>query len=73
MACLTADGALTASGRSILAALATPSTAEEVARATSLPLYRVRGALRELAAAGLVAEADTRFAVTEVAKPGAEA
>ena len=65
MACVRADGSLTVSGRRILAAVAAPATPAEVAQATEIPLYRVRGALRELVGAGLAAEADGRFAATE--------
>jgi DNA-binding IclR family transcriptional regulator len=62
MACVSADGTLTASGRAILEAVQRPASAQEVAAATGLPLYRIRSALRELAAAGLVAEESGRFA-----------
>lgn len=73
MACLTAEGSLTDSGRRILAALARPSTGEDVAQAASLPLYRVRGALRELTAAGLVAHMGDRFVATELGRHRSEA
>ncbi len=61
MACVSADGTLTASGRAMLEAVRAPASPEEVAAATGLPLYRVRGGLRELAAAGLVTEEAGRF------------
>lgn len=61
MACVTAEGTLTASGQRLVAAVALPSTPEEVAASTGLPLYRVRSGLRELAAAGLVTEDSGRF------------
>ena len=61
MACLNADGTLSPSGRALVAALAAPSTPEEVARTTGLALYRVRSGLRELAAAGLVAIDGDRY------------
>ena len=64
MACVSADGTLTASGRAVLGAVQPPASAQAVAAATGLPLYRVRGALRELAAAGLVTEESGRFAAT---------
>jgi DNA-binding IclR family transcriptional regulator len=54
---------LAASGRAILEAVRRSASAEEVAAATGLPLYRVRSGLRELAAAGLVAEEAGRFRV----------
>jgi hypothetical protein len=62
MACLAPDGSLTESGERILAAISEASTPEQVARTTGEPLYRVRSALRELAAAGLAAESGGRFA-----------
>ena len=56
MACVT-DGRPTESGRRMIEAVAKGArTPEEVAKATGLPLFRVRGGLRELAAAGLVVE-----------------
>ncbi len=61
MACVSADGTLTASGRAVLEAVQRPAPAQAVAAATGLALYRVRGALRELAA-GLVTEESGRFA-----------
>jgi DNA-binding IclR family transcriptional regulator len=64
MACVSADGTLTASGRAILEAVQRPASVQEVAAATGLPLYRIRSALRELAAAGLVTEESGRFAAT---------
>lgn len=56
MACVNADGTLSTSGRAMLAALAHPATAEEVAVASGLQLFRVRSGLRELVGAGLVRE-----------------
>lgn len=56
MACVT-DGKPSESGRRMIEEVAAGArTAEEVARATGLPLFRVRGGLRELAAAGLLLE-----------------
>ena len=62
MACVSADGTLTASGRAVLEAVQRPAPAQAVAAATGPALYRVRGALRELAGAGLVTEESGRFA-----------
>ena len=61
MACVSADGTLTASGRAILEAVQQPASAEEVAEVTGLPLYRIRSGLREMAAAGMVTEESGRF------------
>lgn len=64
MACVNADGTLSASGRAMLKAVEQPATAEEVAAATGLPMFRVRSGLRELVSAGLVSAQDTRFIAT---------
>lgn len=61
MACITADGTFTASGQAMLGAVRDAASAEEVAAATGLPLYRVRSGLRELAAAGLVTPDNGRY------------
>lgn len=65
MACISADGTLTESARKMLQAVQTPATPEEVAQNTGLPLFRVRSGLRELAQAGLVAETEGRYQITE--------
>lgn len=65
MACISADGTLTESARRMLQAVQTPATPEEVAQSTGLPLFRVRSGLRELAQAGLVAETEGRYQITE--------
>ncbi len=57
MACISSDGKPTESGikllRSLESGLRSP---EEVAKDTSLPLFRVRSGLRELAGAELVTQ-----------------
>jgi predicted transcriptional regulator len=65
MACVRPDGSLSTSGKLMLTAVATSSTAEEVAGTTGMPLFRVRSALRELIDAGFVSEADGRYNQTE--------
>jgi DNA-binding IclR family transcriptional regulator len=64
MACVSPDGKLTASGQAILASTARSVDATDVAAQTGLALFRVRGGLRELVAAGLVTEADGRYVST---------
>jgi predicted transcriptional regulator len=49
----------------ILTALRSADTAELIAPLADLPLFRVRSALRELVAAGLVAVVDGRHSLTE--------
>ncbi|MEJ5253264.1 MAG: hypothetical protein WHX60_15420 [Armatimonadota bacterium] len=65
MACISPEGTLTESARKMLEAVQTPATPEEVAQSTGLPLFRVRSGLRELAQAGLVAETEGRYQITE--------
>lgn len=61
MACVQPDGTLSASGKALLAAIDEPATPEDVARATGMPLFRVRSGLRELVAADLVRQDGARF------------
>jgi predicted transcriptional regulator len=68
MACISADGTLTASARKILEALSEPATPEEIAHTTGLPLFRVRSGLREMAQTGLVEEKEGRYSLTESGK-----
>jgi predicted transcriptional regulator len=66
MACIDADGNLTRTAELILLALRRAAVAEEVAAETDLPLFRVRGAIRELQRAGLLAAlGDQRFQTTD--------
>lgn len=64
MACINSDGTLVASARAILNAARKPSTPGQLATATGLSLYRVRGGLRELAYAGLIGEANGIYHLT---------
>ncbi|HET9011332.1 MAG TPA: hypothetical protein VFN38_05920 [Gemmatimonadaceae bacterium] len=57
MACVNPDGSLTPVAEKVLRALAASTvaeTAQAVALATGLPIYRVRASLRELEDAGLL-------------------
>lgn len=64
MGCIDPDGTVTVAARAVLRALASGGTAEDVARAAAMPLYRVRASLRELVAAGLVIEASGQYTLT---------
>lgn len=64
MACVNPDGSLSESGRKLLSVLAEPLTPDEVSRQTGQPLFKVRSSLREMVEAGLINEADGRYAVT---------
>ncbi len=68
MACISPDGTLTESARKMLAAVRNPTTAEEVAQSTALPLFRVRSGLRELVQAGLVVEREGRYQLTDTGR-----
>jgi len=65
MACVNDDGSVSESGRVMLEALLTPTTAETLAKATGLPLFRIRSGLREMAQAGLVVELEGAYHRTE--------
>lgn len=67
MACVNSDGTITSTARAVLKAAQQPATAEEIAAATGLPLYRIRGSLRELVDAGLLMLTDEQYQVTESA------
>jgi predicted transcriptional regulator len=64
MACINSSGQLTESGRRILVALTNPTTLEEVAQQTGLPLYLIRSGVREMAQAGLIAVQGDAYAVS---------
>lgn len=65
MACISSQGELTESARKMLTALESPSTPEDVASRTSLPLFRVRAGLREMAEAELVELNNSLYTPTE--------
>ena len=67
MACIGSQGELTESARKMLVALENPATPDEVAARTELPLFRVRGGLREMAEAGLV-ETDGKYSITQLGR-----
>jgi predicted transcriptional regulator len=64
VACINADGSLTASARKVLRALENPLTAEEIRDVTTQPLFRIRASLREMEAAGLVSGTDRHYEIT---------
>ena len=66
MACISPDGKPTESGTKMLKALKSGGgTAEEIAKVSGLPVFRVRSGLRELTQAGLAAEKDGRHTLTD--------
>jgi len=71
MPCVASDGSLTPVAAQVLGALAAPDasgTADAVARAAVLPLYRVRSALRDLEQAGLIEEVGGSRVLTAVGR-----
>jgi len=73
MACVNADGTITATAKALLKSLETPLSAEEVSGRLGQPLFRVRSSLRELVQAGLVLAQGDRYMATEEGKRKAEA
>jgi DNA-binding IclR family transcriptional regulator len=65
VACVNPDGTVTPSAIAILTALRSADTAELIAPLAGLPLFRVRSALRELVAAGLVEVVDGHHRLTD--------
>jgi predicted transcriptional regulator len=54
MACMASDGSLTEQAKRMLRLLDSGRSLEEAAETADLPLYRIRGSVRELLEAGLV-------------------
>jgi DNA-binding IclR family transcriptional regulator len=52
----------------MLAALENSATPEEVAAHTELPLFRVRGGLREMGEVGLVKLKDGAYSITQLGR-----
>ena len=66
MGCISPDGKPTESGTKMLRALKSGlGSPEEIAQNAAVPLFRVRSGLRELTQAGLAAEANGSYAITE--------
>ena len=57
------DGTISAAGKALLEAARAPMEADALARQLNLPLFRVRSALRELAAAKFVDVEDAKYVV----------
>ena len=68
MACINVDGTLVASARKLLLSAVEPRSAEEAASRTGLPLFRVRASFREFLEAGLVAEANGTYVLTDAGR-----
>ncbi|MFZ5426892.1 MAG: hypothetical protein ACOZEN_07945 [Thermodesulfobacteriota bacterium] len=68
MACVKPDGTLTEMGRQGLEALAVHGGEEAAAKASGLPLYRVRMLSRALIEEGLLEEREGRLAPTALGR-----
>lgn len=64
MACLPSDDILGSTGVSVLLTLTAPTTLEDVAQKTGLPLFRVRGTVRRLMEAGLTRQVEKLYEIT---------
>jgi DNA-binding IclR family transcriptional regulator len=64
VACLPSEDILSSTGVSVLVALTTPTTLEDVAERTGLPLFRVRGTVRRLMEAGLTHKVAAMYEIT---------
>ena len=65
MPCVKPDGTLEPMAQAIVRALRTPRTVEGVCEHLRLPVYRVRSTMRELVEAGLVADRDGVYDLTD--------
>jgi len=73
MACVSADGTITATAKALIKSLEVPLGAEEIAARLGSPLFKVRSSLRELVEAGLVVTQDDKYLATEAGKQKAAA
>ncbi len=64
MVCLPSDDILGSTGVSVLLTLSTPTTLEDVAQRTGLPLFRVRGTVRRLLEAGFTHQVNQMYEIT---------
>ena len=64
MVCLPSDDILGSTGVSVLLSLSTPTSLEDVAQKTGLPLFRVRGTVRRLLEAGLTHQVGQMYEIT---------
>jgi len=66
MPCISPDGTPTESGVKMLQALKTGnSSPEDIAAAADMPLFRVRSGIRDLVAAGYVADTGGSYTLTD--------
>lgn len=68
MPCMDSRGELTEMARKILAAMDSPSSLDELAGKTGIPLYRIRSAARELVDAGLAEEKEGSYVAADAGR-----
>jgi predicted transcriptional regulator len=73
MACVNADGTITATAKALLKSLETPLGVEEIAARLGSPLFKVRSSLREMLEAGLVVVQGDKYQASEEGKKKAAA
>ncbi|MDP2209333.1 MAG: hypothetical protein Q8K98_11295 [Bacteroidota bacterium] len=66
MACVNPDGTLIPSAVTILNALKTAHTAEDLAQIVQQPLFKIRSGLRNMAEAKLVELKDDKYIITDL-------
>ena len=64
MVCLPSDDVLGSTGVSVLLSLTIATTLEDVAQKTGLPLFRVRGTVQRLLAAGFTHQVGQKYEIT---------
>ncbi len=67
MPCILPDGNVTETAKKVLWA-AKEKTVEEIAKEAGLPLFRIRGSIRELSKAGFVEQKGDKYLTTEEGK-----
>ena len=72
MACITATGGLTQSGKDLLNALDEPMAPPAIAARVGNPLFKVRASLRQMEEAGLVLKMDDGYVATSKGKEAAD-
>jgi len=73
MACVNADGTITATAKALLKSLERPLNPEEISGRLGVPLFRVRSSLREMVEAGLVVSQGEKYLASEEGKKKAAA
>ena len=68
MACISADGTISASAKALIKSLDSPLGVEEIAARLGSPLFKVRSSLRELVEARLIEAQGDKYLATEEGK-----